>query len=236
MPVRLPAVETWTLIERMAQEKEAYGFYFSAHPVERYTHLAKAHGARSFAEICSLPAPADGGRSASVMAGLVEEARWRTSAKGRRYLMASCSDASGGFFATVFEDEVAAVVEDAAKNGGCGLLTVELDRRPGDETPRVTIKRVQPFESLSQRTRLKLEVKADDPAALFALAALLADHRGGNGQLSLRAPLPGGGHADLLLGRDFALDAECAARVERVPGVTGVRLGTAEGPKLALVG
>ncbi len=236
MPVRLPAVETWTLIERMAQEKEAYGFYFSAHPVERYTHLAKAHGARSFAEICSLPAPADGGRSASVMAGLVEEARWRTSAKGRRYLMASCSDASGGFFATVFEDEVAAAVEDAAKNGGCGLLTVELDRRPGDETPRVTIKRVQPFESLSQRTRLKLEVKADDPAALFALAALLADHRGGNGQLSLRAPLPGGGHADLLLGRDFALDAECAARVERVPGVTGVRLGTAEGPKLALVG
>ena len=64
-----------------------------------------AHGARSFAELAALPAPADGGRTGAVMAGLVEDARWRTSAEGRRYMMATLSDSSGQFEATVFDDD-----------------------------------------------------------------------------------------------------------------------------------
>jgi DNA polymerase III subunit alpha len=235
VPIRMPANASWTLAERMAQEKESFGFYFSAHPIDRYRHLAEAHGARSFTQLASLPAPADGGRSAAVMAGLVEEARWRTSAKGRRYMMATVSDQSGQFDVTVFDDTVAAQVEEAAKAGGCGLFNVELDRRPGEETPRVTIKSIQSFEGLSRRTRLQLEVELDAPDAVHALAAVVASERGGNGQLRLRAPLPGGGEAELVLGRDFLLDAELAARIERVPGVTAVKLSVAEPPRLALV-
>jgi DNA polymerase-3 subunit alpha len=182
-----------------------------------------------------MPASAEGGRSGAVMAGMVEDTRWRTSAKGRRYLMATLSDSSGQFEATVFDDMVAGQVEEAAKAGGCGLLNVELDRRPGEEAPRVTIKSIQSFENLARRTRLQIEVAVDGPDALPALAAALADHRGGNGQLRLRAPIDGGGEADLVLGRDFILDAELAARLERVPGVTAVILAVAEQPRLALV-
>ena len=58
----MPRAETWTLAQRMAAEKESFGFYFSAHPVDNYRHLADAHGARTFAELAALPAPADGGR------------------------------------------------------------------------------------------------------------------------------------------------------------------------------
>jgi DNA polymerase-3 subunit alpha len=134
----------------------------------------------------------------------------------------------------VFDDAVAAQVEEAAKAGGCGLLNVELDRRPGEEAPRVTIKSIQSFETLSRRTRLQIEVEVDGPDALPALAAALADHRGGNGQLRLRARMDDG-EADLVLGRDFVLDAELAARIERVPGVTAVALAVAEQPRLALV-
>jgi DNA polymerase-3 subunit alpha len=234
VPIRMPASASWSLAERMAQEKEAFGFYFSAHPVDNYRHLAKAHGVKSFAELGAMPASADGGRSGAVMAGLVEEARWRTSAKGRRYLMATLSDSSGQFVATVFDDPVAAQVEEAAKAGGCGLLNVELDRRPGEEAPRVTIKSIQSFENLSRRTRLQIEVEVDGPDALPLLAAALVDHRGGNGQLRLRAKVEGG-EADLILGRDFILDAEIAARIERLPGVSSVRLAVAEAPRLALV-
>jgi DNA polymerase-3 subunit alpha len=234
VPIRMPTKASWSLAERMGQEKEAFGFYFSAHPVDNYRHLAKAHGAKTFAELGSMPAPVDGGRSGAVMAGLIEDVRWRTSAKGRRYLMATVSDSSGQFDATVFDDMVAAQVEEAAKAGGCGLLSVELDRRPGEEAPRVTIKSIQSFENLSRRTRLQLEVEVDGPDALPALAAAVADHRGGNGQLRLRARLAGG-EADLVLGRDFILDAELAARIERVPGVTAVALAVAEAPRLALV-
>ncbi len=69
------------------------------------------------------------------MAGLVEEARWRTSAKGRRYMMATLSDNSGQFVATAFDDEATTALEAAAKAGQCGLLSVELDRRAGDDAP-----------------------------------------------------------------------------------------------------
>ncbi len=234
VPIRMPANASWTLAQRMAAEKESFGFYFSAHPVDNYRHLAQAHGARSFAELGALPAPADGGRSAGVMAGLVEEARWRTSAKGRRYLMATLSDASGQFIATVFDDAVAAQVEEAAKAGGCGLLNVELDRRPGEEAPRVTIRSIQSFENLSRRTRLQLEVEVEGPDVVHRLAEAVADERGGNGQLRLRARLEQG-EAQLILGRDFLLDAEMAARIERIEGVTSVRLSVAEPPRLALV-
>jgi DNA polymerase-3 subunit alpha len=236
VPIRMPVAATWTLAQRMAAEKEAFGFYFSAHPVDRYRHLAEAHGAKSFAALATLPAPADGGRTGAVMAGLVEEARWRTSARGRRYLMATLSDASGQFAATVFDDAAAAQVEAAASSGACALLNVELDRRPGEEAPRVTVRSFQPFEGLSKRARLKLEVEVDDSSALHRLAAALADDRGGHGELRLKVRLDEG-EAEVVLGRDFRLDAELAARIERVPGVTAVRLSvlSAGQPRLALV-
>src|SRR5690606_19268642 len=57
VPIRMPVSATWTLAQLMAQEKEAFGFYFSAHPVDRYRHLVEAHGAKTFAQLSELPAP-----------------------------------------------------------------------------------------------------------------------------------------------------------------------------------
>jgi DNA polymerase-3 subunit alpha len=234
VPIRMPVAATWTLAQRMVAEKESFGFYFSAHPADRYRHLAEAHGARTFAALASMPAPADGGRTGAVMSGMVEEARWRTSARGRRYLMATMSDSSGQFVATVFDDDVAAQAEAAAKSGACALLNVELDRRPGEEAPRVTLRSLQLFESLSKRARLQLEVEVDEVDAIARLAAATADERGGHGELKLRVRLDSG-EAALVLGRDFRLDAELAARLERLEGVTAVRLSVAPQPRLALV-
>ena len=234
-PIRLPQAPNWTLAERMAAEKEAFGFYFSAHPLDRYRHLSEAQGTRSFAELCAMPASVDGGRSGAVMGALIEDVRWRTSARGRRYLLVNCSDASGQYIASCFDDPVSAELEAAAKAGACLLMTVELDRRPGEETPRVTVRRVQPFESMTNSSRLRLEVETDDPAALGLLAAMLEGERGGKGELILDAHWSHGGSARIRLGRDFLLDAELAARIERLPGITGVKLGMAETPRLALV-
>ncbi|HEX8623630.1 MAG TPA: DNA polymerase III subunit alpha [Allosphingosinicella sp.] len=234
VPIRMPVAATWSLAQRMAAEKESFGFYFSAHPVDRYRHLAEAHGARTYAALVSLPAPPDGGRTGAVMAGMVEDARPRTSARGRRYLMATMSDSSGQFVATVFDDDASAQVEAAAKSGACALLNVELDRRPGEEAPRVTIRSLQLFESLSKRARLQLEVEVDEVEAIARLQAATAEERGGHGELHLRVKLDPG-EALLVLGRDFRLDAELAARLERIEGVVAVRLSVAPQPRLALV-
>ncbi len=169
------------------------------------------------------------------MAVLVEEARWRTSAKGRRYMMATLSDPSGQFVATCFDDAVAADLEEAGRIGGCGLVTVELDRRPGEDIPRVTVKRLQPFEALANTARFVLEAEVRSPQGMAGLGALLAEARGARGEVWVRAALPDGGTARVLLGRDFLLDGELAARIETLQDVANVELKTSE-TRLALVG
>jgi DNA polymerase III subunit alpha len=231
----MPLDVHWSIADRMTQEKEAYGFYFSAHPVDRYRHLADAHGARSFAALCAQPGASDGSRTGATMAVLIEDVKWRTSARGRRYANVSISDASGQLIASCFDDGVAKDLEEAAKANLCGLLTVELDRQPGEETPRVAIRRLQRFEGLAANARLKAVVRVSDAAAVAILSRLVAGERGGRGELVLETLLPNGKIAKVRLGRDFALDAELAAKIESLPGVDSVSLGAAEPPRLALV-
>jgi DNA polymerase-3 subunit alpha len=78
-------------------------------------------------------------------------------------------------------------------------------------------------------------VEADDPAALPALAALLGEHRGGSSTVRLKVH-HGRGLAELILGRDFLVDAELVARAERLPGIAAARLSAEEKPRLSLVG
>jgi len=234
-PIRFPRDAAWTLAQRMAAERDAFGFYFSAHPVDSSRHLLAAHKVKTFAELADVQI-ADGERVGSTMAALIEDTRWRTSAKGRRYMMATLSDRSGQFMATAFDDEATAALEAAAKAGQCGLLSVELDRRAGDDAPRVTVKRVQPLSDLARRTRLQMTVRVRDGAAAARIARDLANARESNGTLRFIVPLTSGGEAVVVAGRDYALDAEIAARIERMSGEGSVDLSVQEPPKLALVG
>jgi DNA polymerase-3 subunit alpha len=234
-PIRLAKAEEWTLAKRMAGERDAFGFYFSSHPIEAHRHLLDANKARTFAQLAEMAMPAEG-RIGAVMAGLVEETRWRTSAKGRRYLMATLSDPSGQFQASIFDEEASAAIEAAARAGSCGLLTVELDKREGDELPRVAIKRFQPLDALAKRTRLQMGIRVSSAAFVPAIARELSNSQGGGGLVRLHLPLANGGEAVVLAGRDFALDAELAARIERIAGEGSVELSVQEPPKLALVG
>ena len=233
--VQIPTSTVWSLSARMNAEKEAFGFYFSAHPVDRYAHVAAAHGARNFSVICNQPVPVDGSRTTAVMAALVESVRWRTSAKGNRYLMATMSDPSGSFEATCFDDGAQKDIETAAQFGGCALINVELDRRPGEETPRVTIRRLQPLESLAGNARLKAEIVVNDALTMARLVDALTGARGGRSDIVVRAILTDGREASVLLGRDFLIDGELADAMAEIAGVVSVSLTNAEPPRLALV-
>ncbi|MCU0728986.1 MAG: hypothetical protein MUF41_02625, partial [Sphingopyxis sp.] len=52
MPVVMrPRIEPWPVADAMAREKEAFGFYFSVHPVSRFAVLTRHARARTFAEL-----------------------------------------------------------------------------------------------------------------------------------------------------------------------------------------
>ncbi len=230
--IKLPKSAKWSMAERMTAEKDAFGFYFSAHPVDRFSHAAAANGARSHAALCAAANPGEGERVGGVLAALVEEARWRTSARGRRYLMATLSDASGQYVATCFDDGASVALEEAARSGACQLLGVELDRRAGEETPRVTVRSARALEGLAADTRVSLKLVVEGVAGVEALAAFLVERRGGRGELHVEACFAEG-RAQLTLGRNFRLDGEAIEQLGAIPGVASVET-LATVPKLAL--
>jgi len=202
----------------MAQEKDAFGFYFSAHPVDRYRHLAEARGAKSYGAICAEPV-AEGGRANAVMAAMVEEVRWRETKRGARYAAATFSDSSGQFQASCFEEDACKAIEAMAREGDCALLMVELDRMPGEETPRVTVRAVEQFHELASASRMELVIDAQDPTAVEVLAQLLSGARGGRSEVFLRAPIADGRAARLFVGDDYLIGADQVDAIAQIPGV-----------------
>jgi DNA polymerase-3 subunit alpha len=225
----------WAAAERMAQEKDAFGFYFSAHPVDRYRTIARGKGVRTYAELCGQSDGFGGGdRSTAMMAALVEELRWRDTRRGARFVSATFSDSSGQFQASCFDEDGCKLLADLYEGAECALLTVELDRQPGEETPRVTVRGVQAFSRVAGTTKMRMVVQVKQPEAIGPLAAMLADRGGGRSRVEIEAALPDGGTALLCIGEDFQLDAELSERVETIRGVGAVSLAT-QGAILALV-
>jgi DNA polymerase-3 subunit alpha len=91
------------------------------------------------------------------------------------------------------------------------------------------------MEGLQANARLKAVVRTSDIKALASLAQLLDAAGSGRGEVILDAPLDGGQTATVRLGRNFALDAELAARIEAMEGIEAVTLSAADSPRLALV-
>ncbi|HTM94582.1 MAG TPA: DNA polymerase III subunit alpha, partial [Croceibacterium sp.] len=141
--MRLAEAEEWKRAEQMAAEREAFGFYFAAHPIEEWRELASANGARSFASLMEAGVPT-GGRQPAVMAALVEGVNIGRTRRGAAFIRADFSDSSGQFSAACFEESLVSKFKQWADEGTCILLNVELDAPSPDEPPRVTVRGARP--------------------------------------------------------------------------------------------
>jgi len=223
----VPPAARWSLSEAMAHEKEAFGFYFSGHPADAFAHVLAASDARSWAQVAGMAAPAEGGRQALVMAGLIEEQRWRTPQKGGDpYLIVTVSDATGQYSASCFNAETQALIETAVADAQPVLLQIDAKWGAGDDTPRLAVTGLEPLADRARRTRCRLTVDIA-PGSAGGLATTLAAVQGGRGEVMARVRLPGGKVAWLSLGREFAIDNELKGRVGRLGGVQSVMLGAA---------
>ena len=216
----------WTLAETMAQEKDAFGFYFSGHPTEGFAHVLAANRARTYAQVCAAEGPPGGGRLPCTMAGLIEDAKWRTPQNGKsdKYLLLTMSDASGQYVASCFDEGAQGQILAAVATADAVLVSAELLWRPGEDTPRVTVRGVKPLAALAAQSRCRLTVELGGAGAIDGLIALLGKARGGRGEVLARVPLAMGGRANVSLGLDFAIDVEVRGKVERLRGVGAVEL------------
>ncbi len=164
--LQLPAAEPWTLAERMTREKDAFGFYFSSHPVEQYEAIVAARGARTYGDICTQVEMSPGTRIPMTMAGMVESAKARVSQRGNRFLNLTLSDRSGQFQSSCFDEQASKILETLAATGGCAILAVELDLLEGEETPRVTVRGAQPLADIAATAALELTCRVALPGAI----------------------------------------------------------------------
>ena len=215
---------SWTVAEAMEREKEAFGFYFSSHPLSQFVQVSASHGARSHAEIMVSGAIAEGVRKPATMSAMVQGVRWRESKRGNRFVLAELSDTSGQFSARCFEDALCPQLVEWAKDGTCLLLQVELDQRAGDETPGITIKSAKPLEGLIASTRFKMCLDIESADAFYQLQHLISPLTGGRGEVVAKTRAANGQSVPILLGNKFRLDVELVEKVKAIQGVYHVAL------------
>jgi DNA polymerase-3 subunit alpha len=219
---RLADVKPWTRAEQMAAERENFGFYFAAHPVEEYRAVASANGARSYG---SLIAGGDGGgRSGAVMAALVENVQKRKTKRGKDFVMADFSDSSGLFSASCFEESLVEPFTQWAREGTCVLLNVELDRPNPEDAPRVTVRGARPLDTVTSASRMVLKMDVTRPEAIAELAMLLPRVPQGKGEVLARLRTGNGREPLVRLGSDFQLDSELIERLLPIEGLANVAL------------
>jgi DNA polymerase-3 subunit alpha len=218
--LQLPAAEPWTLAERMTREKEAFGFYFSAHPVEQYEAIIAARGARLWRDLrqCRNDArhahPDDDGGDGRKRAPARVAARQplpQPDAVGpQRTISVELFRRTGG--------------QDPRSARGRWRLrdpAVELDLLEGEETPRVTVRGAQPLADIAATAALQLTCRVELPGAIEDMVRLLEKRDDARGKvfIATRDPVTGE-DIRIELGRRFALGPDTVSRLEMVAGVT----------------
>lgn len=226
--LRLKDAEDWSLSEARAREKENMGFSFKQHATAAYREIASAQGARSHASLMSGGVPG-GGRMGAVMAVQVEGASKGTTKRGKPFIRADFSDASGQFSAACFEEGLVEKFLDWARNGTCVKLDVELDSPSPDEPPRITVRGAVPLDAVRGSMAMLLTLEVESVEAVTQLALALGE--GGQGGDEAVATLLTGDPTPpvVRLGRTFSIDGELAERLASVPGLAKVQLTARRG-------
>ena len=221
--LHLKEVEPWPRTERMAKERENFGFYFSAHPVQQYWPTASANGARTYQSLMEGGAP-PGGRAPAVMAAMVEDVSKGRTKRGAEFIRATFSDSSGQFSAACFEESLVESFQKWAAEGQCLLLSVELDSPNPSEPPRITVRGARPLEQVTGSTRMQLHMEVLTLEALQDLRMELVQGDDAIGEVVLRLILSQDQEVEIRLGRNFHLDGELAERLAAIEGLDKVEL------------
>ena len=225
--LRLTETEAWSRSEQMAKERENFGFYFAAHPVEQWRAVASANGARSYASL--MESGVAGGRSAAVMAAMVESVSKGKTRKGNDFVRADFSDSSGQFSAACFEESLVEPMLQWAREGTCILLNVELDAPSPEEPPRVTVRGARPLSEVKSASSMVLRLDIARIDALPELAMLLVRGASGRGEVIARLITGQEEQPTFRLGTDFQLDGELAERLASIEGIANVSLTARRG-------
>ncbi|WP_373488474.1 DNA polymerase III subunit alpha [Blastomonas sp.] len=235
--LRLPKANGWSPGEAMSREREAFGFFFSAHPVTQFSSVIKAQGVRRYQQVIDTLNLRVGEKKFGKVAALVENANRRQSKRGDTFVMADLSDESGQFSVRCFDDHLVNAMSDWAAQSCCLLLELEFDRASEEQPPRATVRRATPLDAIHTEIRYKAEIEINHPAAMAALAQLLGPSDAGHDELVARLAMGQGRMMPVRLGQRYQLSEQLITSLRALDGVVSLNVETfaVTKPELRLV-
>ncbi len=217
--IQVPEMEDWLPMERLVQERDAVGFYLSAHPLEAFRVPLQRLRVRRFSDTFTL---LNGGNRRLRLAGAVEGIQERTSAKGTRFAFVQLSDTSGSYEVTVFSEQLSSCRE--LLRVGANLI-IDVEGRSDGDSPRLTVQSIRPLENLASRTVAGLRIAVDEEEPISRLGGLLDPGTNGNGgRVNLILRLDGGlTEVEVELPETFAVSPQIRENLARTPGILAVQ-------------
>jgi DNA polymerase-3 subunit alpha len=211
----LPDVDDWHKMERLEEEAGAVGFFLSAHPLDSYGGTLNRLGVVPFNALTVASAG-----SRPKLAGIVEDKRERTSAKGNRFAFIKFSSLDGAFEVVMFSDVLTASRE--LLDSGRPLLVACEARADGGEI-KLNAVGVSDLDQAVASSGAGLKVHINNEDTLGALKRALDGGKQGRGQVRLVLNIDQQQSVELALPGNYLISADMRSAVESVPGVVELR-------------
>lgn len=212
---KLPAVRDWGTMEKLQNEFEAMGFYFSSHPLESF---GKSLGRLGVVKAAELPALiGSNGQQRVALAGTVVDRQERTSARGNRFAFVQLSDQSGSFEVMIFS-ELLSSRRDLLQAGTAVLVRADA-RMDGDQV-KLTGQAIEDLDKTLANTAAGLRVVMRDQEAVKPMHELIANLKG-RGRITLALELEDQ-EVEMALPGGFNVPPSVRQKLADLPGVAAV--------------
>ena len=217
--LKLDKCPEWPQMEKLEHEKEALGFYLSAHPLDSFQAVLERMRVVDYADIPAMVKAS--GAFRGKIAGVVANVRERISQKGNRFAFISASDKSGSYEAICFSDTLEASRDKLNSNQPL-LFTVQAEKRDGEEQISLRLLEVELLSEMMSKTAstliLKLDTKTDTQKCVVAIQKILAADGKGKSRVFIILTA-GGNEVEMALPNLYALRPETLSALSQVTGI-----------------
>ncbi len=216
--ISMPVTPDWGVLDRLQEERDAVGFFISAHPLEVYEAALDRLGVVE-SDAINGAVEAKNGATRINIAGVVTSSRIRTNQRGNKYAFVQLSDRVGVFEITVFS-EIFADARSLFENGK--ILLVRADAKDEGGTVRLIATQIDLLDDAANQIIKGLRIYLKDPDPIPVLASVLSKHCKGRGRVRLVVRTQQR-EVDLALPATYQIDARVRAAVKSLPGIVDVR-------------
>jgi DNA polymerase-3 subunit alpha len=227
----------WPLAERLQNELNALGFFFSAHPLDDYEQVLERLRIQTYGQFLAdvstkqsdeedMPVANPNGRErkgpmhATRLAGVVSDSYERRTRDGRAMAIIKLTDHSGLYEVAAYEEQIEDV-RTHVKAGRSLLLSVAGRMNDGDLRLRITA--IEPLDEKAKTSKQRLQVFIREPKTVASLSSCIKP--GSSGEVSVIViDLEANQEVEVALPGQYNISPQVAGAVRALYGVEDAKL------------